>query len=119
MILALDILSRILLGTGTIFLLIGAIGLIRLPDFFTRMHAAGLIDTLGASFVLAGLMIEAGWSLNLAKLGLILLFLLFTSPTSSHALAHAALVHGLKPWRYPKDNRQAQRNLDGDEASNH
>ena len=115
----LDIMSWILLGIGTLFLLIGAVGLIRLPDFFSRMHAAGLIDTLGAGLILAGLMIEAGWSLNLAKLVLILLFLLFTSPTSSHALAHAALVHGLKPWRHPKDNRQAQINIDGDEASNH
>jgi len=116
---ALDIMSWILLGIGTLFLLIGAVGLIRLPDFFSRMHAAGLIDTLGAGLILVGLMIEAGWSLNLAKLVLILLFLLFTSPTSSHALAHAALVHGLKPWRHPKDSRQAQINIDGDEASNH
>ena len=116
---ALDIMSWILLAIGTLFLLIGAVGLIRLPDFFSRMHAAGLIDTLGAGLILAGLMIEAGWSLNLAKLVLILLFLLFTSPTSSHALAHAALVHGLKPWRHPKDSRQAQINTDGDEASNH
>ena len=115
---ALDIMSWILLGIGTLFLLIGAVGLIRLPDFFSRMHAAGLIDTLGAGLILVGLMIEAGWSLNLAKLVLILLFLLFTSPTSSHALAHAALVHGLKPWRHPKDSRQAQINIDGDEASN-
>ena len=116
---ALDIMSWILLGIGTLFLLIGAVGLIRLPDFFSRMHAAGLIDTLGAGLILVGLMIEAGWSLNLAKLVLILLFLLFTSPTSSHALAHAALVHGLKPWQHPKDGRQAQINIDGDEASNH
>ena len=116
---ALAIMSWILLGIGTLFLLIGAVGLIRLPDFFSRMHAAGLIDTLGAGLILVGLMIEAGWSLNLAKLVLILLFLLFTSPTSSHALAHAALVHGLKPWRHPKDNRQAQINIDGAKASNH
>ena len=58
---ALDIMSWILLGIGTLFLLIGAVGLIRLPDFFSRMHAAGLIDTLGAGLILAGLMIEAGW----------------------------------------------------------
>ena len=116
---ALDIMSWILLGIGTLFLLTGAVGLIRLPDFFSRMHAAGLIDTLGAGLILVGLMIEAGWSLNLAKLVLILLFLLVTSPTSSHALAHAALVHGLKPWRHPKDNRQTQINIDGDKASNH
>ena len=107
MILALDILSWVLLGTGTIFLLIGAIGLIRLPDFFTRMHAAGIIDTLGAGLILAGLMVEAGWSLNLAKLAMIVVFLLFTSPTSTHALAHAALVHGLKPWQSVKDDRRS------------
>ena len=117
MILALDILSWILLGTGTIFLLIGAIGLIRLPDFFTRMHAAGLIDTLGAGLILTGLMGEAGWSLNLAKLAMIVLFLLFTSPTSTHALAHAALVHGLKPWQNVKDDRQSNK-MAGDKPSN-
>ena len=105
---SLDILASILLITGGIFLIIGAIGLIRLPDFFTRTHAAGLIDTTGAGFILAGLMIEVGWSLNLAKLAMILLFLLFTSPTSSHALVHAALVSGLKPWRKSEDANEGR-----------
>jgi multicomponent Na+:H+ antiporter subunit G len=112
-----DILGWILLGIGTLFLLIGTIGLIRLPDFFTRMHAAGLIDTLGAGFILAGLMVEAGWSLNLSKLLMILLFLLFTSPTSSHALVHAALAHGLKPWQRQKDDGQSDK-IEENEPSN-
>ena len=110
---SLDILASILLITGGIFLIIGAIGLIRLPDFYTRTHAAGLIDTTGAGFILAGLMIEVGWSLNLAKLAMILLFLLFTSPTSSHALVHAALVSGLKPWRKSEDTTEG-RTTEGD-----
>ena len=113
----LDILGWFLLGIGALVLLIGAIGLIRLPDFFTRMHAAGLIDTLGAGFVLAGLMIEAGWSLNLPKLLMILVFLLFTSPTSSHALVHAALAHGLKPWQRKENDRQSQK-TEGNDPSN-
>ena len=117
MIFFLDILGWFLLGIGAFFLLIGAIGLIRLPDFFTRMHAAGLIDTLGAGFVLAGLMIEAGWSLNLPKLLMILVFLLFTSPTSSHELVHAALVRGLKPWQR-KDNDGQSEQTGGNDPSN-
>ena len=112
-----DILGWFLLGIGTLFLLIGTIGLIRLPDFFTRMHAAGLIDTLGAGFILAGLMVEAGWSLNLPKLLMILVFLLFTSPTSSHALVHAALARGLKPWQRKDDDGQPEK-VGGNEPSN-
>jgi multicomponent Na+:H+ antiporter subunit G len=113
----LDILGWFLLGIGALVLLIGAIGLVRLPDFFTRMHAAGLIDTLGAGFVLAGLMIEAGWSLNLPKLLMILVFLLFTSPTSSHALVHAALARGLKPWQRKENGGQSQK-TEGNDPSN-
>jgi multicomponent Na+:H+ antiporter subunit G len=96
--LALDIIAWAALLTGSFFLIVGGYGLLRMPDFFTRGHAAGITDTLGAGLVLGGLMIEAGWSLNLARLSLILVFLLFTSPTASHALAHAALTAGMKPW---------------------
>ena len=93
-----DVIVWACLLSGSFFVLTGGVGLIRMPDFFTRMHPAGLTDTLGAGLIVAGLMVEAGWSLNLAKLVMIMIFLLITSPTSSHALAHAALVHGLKPW---------------------
>ena len=71
--------------------------LIRMPDFYTRMHAAGITDTLGADLILAGLMVQAGFSLVTIKLLLIGAFLFFTSPTSTHAIANAALTAGLKP----------------------
>ncbi len=93
-----DVIVWACLLSGSFFVLTGGVGLIRMPDFFTRMHPAGLTDTLGAGLIIAGLMVEAGWSLNLAKLVMIMIFLLITSPTSSHALAHAALARGLKPW---------------------
>ncbi len=95
--LALDILSWGCLLAGGAFAIISGIGLVRLPDLFSRMHAAGIGDTLGAGLILAGLMLQAGWSLNLIKLVLILIFILFTSPTATHALAKAALHGGLKP----------------------
>jgi multicomponent Na+:H+ antiporter subunit G len=84
---AIEIVALILVFAGAISCLIGAIGVLRFPDLFARMHAAGLTDTLGAFLVLVGLMFLAGWSLALAKLIFILAFLWMTSPTSSHALA--------------------------------
>ena len=95
--LALDILSWLCLVTGAVFGIIAGVGMIRLPDLFSRMHAAGIADTLAAGLILAGLMLQSGWSLNLAKLVLILAFILFTSPTATHALAKAALHGGLRP----------------------
>ncbi len=92
-----DLLSWVLLMTGGFFLLSGGIGLLRLPDFFTRVHAAGVTDTMGAGAILVGLMFQAGPTQAFIKLVLIVLFMLFTSPTASHALAQAALHGGLKP----------------------
>ena len=85
-----------LLG-GAAFLVIGAIGLVRLPDFFTRIHATGIIDTMGIALTFAGLVILAGWSLPAVKLVLILCFMLLTGPTATHALAKAALHGRLDP----------------------
>lgn len=87
----------ILVYAGAAFCLVGAIGVLRFPDLFARMHAAGITDTLGAFFVLVGLMLLAGWTLATAKLVFILAFLWMTSPTATHALAKAALHGGLKP----------------------
>ena len=101
---AVELASGILLALGGLFVLVGGIGILRLPDFFTRLHATGLNDTLGAAFMLIGLMVTAGFTLVSAKLALILFFLLFTSPTSTHALAKAALLGGLKPWTKPEDD---------------
>ena len=97
MALVLDIVGWSLLALGSVMLFIGGIGLVRLPDVFARMHAAGIIDTLGAGAILAGLMIEAGLTLVTVKLALIVIFVLFTSPTSTHALARAALHGGVQP----------------------
>lgn len=86
-----DLLSGLALFGGVFFLLVGGLGLLRLPDFYTRMHAAGIIDTLGAGLILLGLALQAGWTLVTFKLALILVFLFFTSPTGAHALVKAAL----------------------------
>ena len=95
--LLIDAVSWALLASGSFLVLVGALGLIRMPDFYTRMHAAGITDTLGADLILAGLMVQAGISLVTVKLLLIGAFLFFTSPTSTHAIANAALTAGLKP----------------------
>ena len=99
--LILNLISAGLLAAGSIFVLIGAFGLIRLPDFYTRLHAAGITDTLGAELILLGLMLQAGLSLVTVKLILISLFIFFTSPTATHAVANAARVMGLKPMLVP------------------
>lgn len=92
-----DMLSWFLLAGGGFFVFVGGIGALRLPDVYTRMHGASLTDTMGTVLVLAGLVLQAGWSLALAKLAAILFFLLMTSPTAGYALANAALLSGLQP----------------------
>jgi multicomponent Na+:H+ antiporter subunit G len=94
----LDILSWVLLTLGGLSILIGGIGALRMPDLYTRMHAASVTDSMGAILVLTGIMLQAGWSLATIKLIAILLFLLLTSPTSSNALASAALLAGTVPF---------------------
>ena len=69
----------------------------RLPDVYTRSHAAGMTDTLGAGLILLGLMLHGGFTLITAKLILILVFIFFTSPTSTHALIHTAYASGVRP----------------------
>ena len=94
---ALNIISILFLLTGGVFGIIGGIGLLRFPDFYSRLHAAGITDTLCALLIVLGLLIQAGIALPSFKLLLILLFLLFTAPTASHALARAAIVDDVKP----------------------
>jgi multicomponent Na+:H+ antiporter subunit G len=95
--LLLDMLSWVCLLGGAIFLLIGAIGILRFPDFYTRLHAVSTCDTLGAGLVLFGLMLQGGLSLVTVKLLLIFIFMMFTGPTAVHALAGAARHKELKP----------------------
>lgn len=92
-----DALSWTLILCGAFFAVVSGIGLLRMPDFYTRVHALGLADTLGAIPILLGLMLQAGLSLASVKLLFIGLFLLFTSPVSAYALAQAALADGLEP----------------------
>lgn len=89
--------SIVSMSTGLFFILAGTIGVLRLPDFYTRLHAAGMTDTLGAELVLLALIFQCdGWQMIL-KLLLVGFFLLITSPTATHAVAHAAYKAGLKP----------------------
>ncbi|GAB5515638.1 monovalent cation/H(+) antiporter subunit G [Rhodopirellula baltica] len=94
---ALEIASWFFLIAGSFFSIVGGIGIIRLPEFFSRMHGGGITDTMGAGLILIGLLCLAGPTLVAAKLIAILFFLTITSPSSCHALAHSALIHGVKP----------------------
>ncbi len=105
---AIDILSALCLVAGSFFCLTGGIGLIRMPDFYTRMHAASVIETLGVGLLLFGLMLQAGLTLVTVKLGMIGLLVFFASPTASHALARAALVRGLVPKCSPTEDASSK-----------
>jgi len=91
------ILASIFIGLGVISILIGALGLIRLPDVYARIHAAGIIDTAGVAFFILGMICLSGWSLVTVKLILIGIFLFFTSPISGHAIARVAHLSGITP----------------------
>ncbi|MBE0546854.1 MAG: monovalent cation/H(+) antiporter subunit G [Rubrivivax sp.] len=95
--LLIDVLSWACLLAGSAFCIVGATGLLRMPDFYTRMHAASVVDTLGAGFMLLGLLLQAGLTLVAVKLVMIGALLLLTSPTATHALARAGFARGLKP----------------------
>ncbi len=104
----LDILRDLLLATGALAVLVGAVGILRFPDFFTRIHAAGVTETAGIGLIAAGLMIEAGWTLVSVKLLIILAFILLTGPTASHALAKAAIHGGLRPHGFDGGNKSSK-----------
>lgn len=108
MALFIDIVSWALIIAGSVFLVIGGIGINRMPDFYSRLHPAGLTDTMGAGLLLLGLCAQAGLTLVTLKLLLILIFLFFTSPVSSHVTARAALAAGLKPWLKPNSSTGAE-----------
>lgn len=106
---ALEILSWSCLLAGGFFCIVGGIGLIRMPDFYTRMHAASVTETLGAGLILLGLMIDGGISLVTAKLLMIGLLIFLTSPAATHALAKAALIRGLQPLLAPREDASSKR----------
>ena len=90
-------LSCITIALGLFFVLAGSIGVLRFPDFYTRLHAAGMTDTLGAELILIGLIIQSGFTQTSLKLLMVGFFLLLTSPTATHAIAHSAYTANLKP----------------------
>ncbi|MDP1692489.1 MAG: monovalent cation/H(+) antiporter subunit G [Burkholderiaceae bacterium] len=92
-----DTLSWACLVGGGFFCVVGALGLLRMPDFYTRMHAASVIETLGAGLILLGLLLQAGPTLVAVKLLMVGLLIFFASPTATHALARAAMARGLEP----------------------
>ena len=82
---------------GILFILIGSIGILRLPDVFSRIHASGMIDTAGTAFIILGMCLQSGISLITAKLIFIGIFIFFTSPITGHVTANLARKKGLKP----------------------
>ena len=93
------VITGICLVIGCFFVIVASIGIIRFPDFYSRIHPAGKTDTLGQSMVLIGLMVYEGFSLVSVKLLIIIIFIFIANPTATHALANAAYVAGLKPWQ--------------------
>ena len=87
-----------LISFGSAFLLLGSIGLIRLPDFYCRTHAMSKPDTLGLILSVTGIAILNGWNLTSLKLILVVFFVFAANSTATHALGRAALKTGLKPW---------------------
>jgi multicomponent Na+:H+ antiporter subunit G len=100
---ALDVVSWISIVVGLFFMLTGTVGILRMPDIFTRLHAAGMTDTMGAGFLLLGMGLQAeAWHV-VVRLVFVYGFLLFTSPISTHALARAAFAGGVEPYRRPEE----------------
>ena len=93
----LDIASWVLMSAGGFFVFIGGLGALRMPDLYTRMHAASVTDTIGPVLIIGGIILQAGLTLASVKLVAILLFLLITGPTASNALASASLLAGNRP----------------------
>ncbi len=92
-----DIVSWIAILAGSAFMLIGAIGTLRFPDFWARVHAVSVTDSAGMLLLTLGMCIQGGFTLVTAKLVIIGVFLFITGPTATHAVANAALVSGFLP----------------------
>lgn len=102
--LVVDVMSWVCLLGGSFFAIVGGVGIVRLPDFFSRLHGGGVTDTMGAGLIMVGLMLQSGLALGTVKLLMVLFFLLVTSPTACHALAQSALAHGLEPLSLDRED---------------
>ena len=92
-----DIASWALILAGSFFTVVGAFGLLRMPDVFTRMHASSVVDTLGFGLLILGMMLQAGFSLVTLKLTFLLALFFFIGPVVTHALAQACLHEKIEP----------------------
>lgn len=101
--------GTLLMLTGLAFMLMGSIGLVRLPDFFARTHAASKVDTVGIVVLLLGIAVLEGVTLNSGKLLVAVLFLMLTNPVAAHALTRAALRGGIRPWRRGEPRKEDAR----------
>lgn len=97
-----EIISGIFIFSGCFIIIVASIGIVRLPDFYTRVHPAGKADTMGQILILTGLIVYEGLSLISAKLFFIICFVLIANPTATHALVKSAYISGLKPWTRKK-----------------
>lgn len=91
-----DVASWLCLCGGAFFCIVGAIGMLRMPDFYARTHPASMVDTMGAGLILLGLTFQAGLTLITVKLVIVFLLLLISSPTATHALVKAAYAHNMR-----------------------
>lgn len=93
----LDAASWLCLAGGGFFCVVGAIGMLRMPDVYTRVHAVSVIETLGAGLILLGLLLQAGFTLVAVKLLMLGALIFLSSPTATHALARAAMEGAVAP----------------------
>lgn len=100
-----DGLGILLLSAGSVFLLLGSVGIVRFPDFYTRTHAMSKPDTMGLMLTLTGLALLNGWNLDSLKLFLVVISVLLANPAMTHALGRAALKNGLAPWTKEAEKR--------------
>ncbi len=103
----LELLSGLCLLFGSVLCVTGGVGLFRMPDFYSRVHASGVTETLAAPLLLIGLLLQMEWSLDMVKVIMILLVVLATNPTATHAMAKATLHGGQRPLVLPGDEDTA------------
>ena len=94
-----NILAIIFMSAGLFFLVVAAIGVVRLPDVFSRSHAVSLTDSLGAFLMLIGIALHEGLGTNMLKILVVLSLLYIINPVITHATVRAALRSGIKPWK--------------------
>ena len=108
----LELLSNVCLLLGGVLCITGGVGLLRMPDFFSRVHASGVTETLAAPLLLIGMALQMEWSLDVVKVFMILILVLATNPTATHAMAKATLHGGQRPLVFDEDKE-----TEGDDPS--